>query len=64
MMKQNMTYQSGDNLQRVYPPLIDKYIADYDAYGNSLTSKTAAHPAITYAYDSIAGINPGTAYWF
>ncbi|GAB6268631.1 MAG: hypothetical protein STSR0002_13730 [Smithella sp.] len=44
--------------------MIDKYIADYDAYGNSLTSKTAAHPAITYAYDSIAGINPGTAYWF
>lgn len=52
-MKQNMTYRSGDYSQREYPPDIDKYIADYDTYGNPQTSKTAAHQAITYFYDSI-----------
>ena len=53
MMKQNMTYRSGDYSQKIYPPDIDKYIADYDAYGNSHTSQTASHPVITYAYDTI-----------
>jgi len=40
-------------LQKVYPPCIDKYIADYNAYGNPLTAKTAAHPQINYVYDAI-----------
>ena len=33
MMKQNMTYRSGDYSQKVYPPDIDKHIADYDEAG-------------------------------
>jgi RHS repeat-associated protein len=53
MATQNITNPSGDYSQREYPPDIDKYIADYDTYGNPQTSKTAAHQAITYFYDSI-----------
>jgi YD repeat-containing protein len=52
-MKQNMTYRSGDYSQREYPPDIDKYIADYDAYRNPQTSTAAAHQAINYTYDTI-----------
>ena len=47
-----MTYRSGDYSQKVYPPDIDKYIADYDTYGNQLTAmQDAIGTASPYVYD-------------
>ena len=52
MMKQNMTYRSGDYLQKTYPPDIDKYIADYDAAGRLPGFANFNGTQTTYGYDN------------
>jgi RHS repeat-associated protein len=52
MMKQNMTYRSGDYLQKTYTPLIDKYIADYDAAGRLPGFANFNSTQTTYSYDN------------
>jgi RHS repeat-associated protein len=52
MMKQNMTYRSGDYLQKTYTPLIDKYIADYDAAGRLPGFANFNSTQTTYGYDN------------
>jgi len=52
MMKQNMTYRSGDYSQKVYPPDIDKYIADYDAAGRLTLFTNFNGTKATYGYDN------------
>jgi RHS repeat-associated protein len=52
MMKQNMTYRSGDYSQKEYPPDIDKYIADYDAAGRLPGFANFNGTQTTYGYDN------------
>jgi len=52
MMKHNMTYRSGDYSQKVYPPLIDQYIADYDAAGRLPGFTNFNGTQTAYSYDN------------
>ena len=52
MMKQNMTYRSGDYSQKVYPPDIDKYITDYDAAGRLPGFTNFNGTQTAYSYDN------------
>jgi len=47
------TYYANGFKQTVKDPRQTVTEFTYDSYGNPLTSKTAAHPAVTYTYDAI-----------
>ncbi|KUG21933.1 hypothetical protein ASZ90_008299 [hydrocarbon metagenome] len=51
--KAENTYYANGFKNTVKDPRLTVTTLTYDAYGNPLTSQTAAHPAITYNYDAI-----------
>jgi len=51
--KAESAYYANGFKQTVKDPRLTVTTFTYDTYGNPLSSQTAAHPAITYAYDTI-----------